>query len=121
RRIEPTLAEPQRKRRHRSGLADFVRREFFSDALLLMRIVRSADGRDLAVVHEWEEKRRELETGPPLRMIHRHSEPARAPAAAADTAGTSAPGPRRRRRRRRRRSSHDGGASPASPTFDEGA
>jgi poly(A) polymerase len=64
RRVDPVLAEPHGpRRRRRGGLGDFVRREFFEDALLLLRIVSVAEGRDLAPVLEWERRRDELVAG----------------------------------------------------------
>jgi poly(A) polymerase len=69
RRIDPALAEPRgRKRRRRGGLGEFVRREFFDDALLLLRIVATAEGRDLAPVLDWERKRDEI-------LSHRRDSP----------------------------------------------
>jgi hypothetical protein len=61
RRLDPRFSDGAgKKRRRRGGMAEFVRREFFADALLLMQITYAAEGLDLAPVAEWEAKRLEL-------------------------------------------------------------
>jgi len=115
RRIDPELADPRGpRRRRRGGLAEFVRREFFEDALLLMRIVCKAEARDPAPVIEWERRRDELldsrrNEAPPRPREARPPPEAAAPPPAGPTAPPAAPGSRRRRRRRGRRR----GAAPA--------
>jgi poly(A) polymerase len=128
RRLDPELAGPEaRRRRHRGGIADFVRREFFHDALLLMRIAAVAEKRDLGAVLEWEERAAEL-----AHEAHSHDarpHPPRPHAPPADSRSAherphepgdrrghepqpAPPHPRRRRRRRRNSSRDEGGAGP---------
>lgn len=137
RRIDPTLAPPDgQRRRRRGGLAEFVRREFFQDALLLLRVVSVAERRDLEPVLEWERREQEmLDAPPPPSRSPHHSihgprpqdgaergrgggERRPEPGAARDEphdeahAGEASNGRRRRRRRRRRGA---GGGSPLPP------
>ncbi len=61
RRIDPRFTDQGgKKRRRRGGSGDFLRREFFHDALLLMEISYQAESLDLAPVLEWQQKRDEL-------------------------------------------------------------
>jgi poly(A) polymerase len=140
RRIDPTLALPEgQRRRRRGGLAEFVRREFFQDALLLLRVVSVAERRDLEPVLEWERREQEILDAPlpPPRSPHHAGHPARPqdgaeraraggerrpdPVAARDAQGEpqdearagEASNGRRRRRRRRRRGA--GGGAPLTP------
>jgi poly(A) polymerase len=147
RRIDPELDVPHgKKRRRRGGLAEFVRREFFDDALVLLRVVCAAEQRDLSIVDEWEHRRDELASGrhvhddpphgprsahePHLHGSHSHShEPAHGPddrhhaheprQAPSDGAIEDVPG-RRRRRRRRRRGGGGGAAAPLDLPSSEG-
>jgi poly(A) polymerase len=143
RRIDPTLALPEgQRRRRRGGLAEFVRREFFQDALLLLRVVSVAERRDLAPVLEWERREQEILDAPlpsPRSPHHAHhaaragdtggdrsrggAERGAEPAAARDLHDAREPPheearsgdlpPGRRRRRRRRRGA--GGGAPLAP------
>ncbi len=129
RRIDPEFADPHgRKRRRRGGLAEFVAREFFEDALLLMRIVATAEGRDLAAVLEWERRRDETlasrrdgprHDGPRPPRHHPSHAPREAPRSddAAPEERANASGSRRRRRRRRGRSAPSVPAEP--PAHDD--
>lgn len=64
RRIDPRYSDPSgKKRRRRGGSGDFLRREFFHDALLLMEISYRAEGLDAAPLLEWQQKRDELGGG----------------------------------------------------------
>ncbi len=126
RRVDPELAGPDaRRHRHRGGLAEFVRREFFHDALLLMRIVAVAERRDLGPVLDWEHRALELgrEARHPAARPHapaaesrpHHERQQERPHAVGDGRSPNAPTgtvhPRRRRRRRR----GQGGAGPGHP------
>jgi len=72
RRLDPRYAEPGgKKRRRRGGMGEFVRREFFADALLLMEISYRAEGLDLAPLAEWQARREELHA-PPRSHDRRH-------------------------------------------------
>jgi poly(A) polymerase len=144
RRIDPLLAEPEgHKRRRRGGLTEFVRREFFQDALLLLRVVSVAEKRDLATVLEWERREQEiLDTPrpPPPRPPQHHAPHAPRSADAAadhgrsgggrrpegrasagdhepadDAAGAAGEATGRRRRRRRRRRGAGGDSPLVSP------
>ncbi|MBM4014649.1 MAG: hypothetical protein FJ293_06770 [Planctomycetes bacterium] len=80
RRIDPRFSDGgAKKRRRRGGLAEFVRREFFGDALLLMQITYAAEGLDPAPVHEWEAKRHELLGAPREEPHARHARNERLP------------------------------------------
>ena len=128
RRLDPELAGPDsRHRRHRGGLAEFVRREFFHDALLLMRIVAVAVHRDLGPVLDWEQRALELgrearhpgarpHAPPTESRPHQESRPQQErPHTVGDGRSPNAPAgavhPRRRRRRRR----GQGGDGPGHP------
>jgi hypothetical protein len=128
RRLDPELAGPDsRHRRHRGGLAEFVRREFFHDALLLMRIVAVAEHRDLGPVLDWEQRALELgrearhpgarpHAPPTESRPHQESRPQQErPHTVGDGRSPNAPAgavhPRRRRRRRR----GQGGDGPGHP------
>ncbi len=57
RRIDPKLASVKaRRKRHRVNLHDFVRREYFLDALLLFRFVSEAENRDHEALKRWEQR-----------------------------------------------------------------
>ncbi|MBL8843837.1 MAG: hypothetical protein JNL90_20110 [Planctomycetes bacterium] len=72
RRIDPRYSDPSgKKRRRRGGSGDFLRREFFHDALLLMEISYRAEGLDPAPLLEWQQKRDELGGGGGERSSHR--------------------------------------------------
>ena len=136
RRIDPRYGEAGgKKRRRRGGMAEFVRREFYGDALLLMEITYRADGLDLAPVQELYEKREELAGAPRREGDDPPSRPSQRPPprrAPAETGAASVPvneppsevdsdSPLHRRRRRRRiRRQELFGAPQDSPKHDEG-
>lgn len=133
RRIDPRFGEAGgKKRRRRGGMAEFVRREFFADALLLMQITYQAEGLDPAPLAEWLDKREEFAGAPrPERssaerdhsrdsgrreprseLPPRAAPPPVATAAAREAAAASdepaaADSPLHRRRRRRRSRRHE--------------
>ncbi len=116
RRIDPALQGPEaRHRRHRGGLGEFVRREFFHDALLLMRIVSVAERRDLGPVLDWEQRALDLgrEARHPGARPHGPRSDERPPVEPTSVTGDgrspNATGDVVHRRRRRRRRGRGGG------------
>jgi poly(A) polymerase len=93
-RIDPQLAPRRTKRRRRVAMQEFVRRDFFEEALTLFRIVVTAEGRDEQALHHWEERFDERDKHLPAGEDREHEERPRGPDSA----------PRKHRRRRRSRS-----------------
>ncbi len=59
-RIDPQLSHSKKKRRRRRiPMREFVRREYFSDALMLFRVISQAEERHADVVQLWEERQDE--------------------------------------------------------------